>query len=239
LLFTVRNFKLPILEQMEVAQRATAILKGKDILNFVDILCPFLVSTPTILDTINNGSHDDFHPPYNYRSNLLRGNCDTILVETLASGSLYETVNAGLEELKQDCFSITRRYGQEKRGDLNHVTFGVDRSVDEEPSTLVPGTCTFIFLMYWSGSEEMERFKDPAGKTFGVRSKELEADWWSVKVLKRLAGFREEGAVVRAGTYDFRYRPKGWPSIVDFPEYSLSKFIKAKKRKSCGLCSVM
>jgi hypothetical protein len=224
---------------MEVAQRATAILKGNDVLNFVDVLCPFLVSTPTAIDTINNGSHDDFHPPYTYRSNRLRGDCDIILVETLASGSLYETVNAGLEELQQDCFSITRRYGQEKRGDLNHVTFGVDRSVDEGSSALVPGTCTFLFLMYWSGPEEMARFKDPARKSFGVRCKELNADWWSVKVLERIAGFREKGAVVRAGTYDFRYRPKGRSSIVDFPEYSLPKFIKAKKRKSCGRCSVM
>ncbi|PVH91287.1 hypothetical protein DM02DRAFT_706007 [Periconia macrospinosa] len=211
-------------DDMTGFQLAIARLKAKGMPRAIDSLSEFLTASPDINCILAPQQ-------IQYTTTI----CDVLLVRTPSSGSLYEEVDAALEEFREFfyyffCQRVVCRkpYAPDARGDIVAKVFGVDiRPGTEEYGN---GVCTFVFFIYWDSAEAMQRFKDPGQESFRKCKEKIDQDWWTREFLGRVEKFKDGGACVSTRTLDFSVC-RLWPFVPGSSGWSKSRDDKMRSMK--------
>lgn len=200
----------------------------------IDSLSPFLTSLPSIRHTQSPDRNEPFPSklfPFNER------HCDIFVLEAPSNGPLYESIHVEMMALRRDCNSLLpsilcRR--DQPFGDMNHAALGFDDCDEMIGSNLGSGTCTFIFLVYWTDPEAMARFKHPEQESIQKYGWKVRGDWWMKEVVERFARLENEGAWVKKGTFQMRDFEAGLPLI--WPDVEIVAKDKAGRIEGEGGC---
>lgn len=211
-------------------------LREKDLIGCLEILSPVLLRPPEIYHSQSSASH---HPlPAPEGPHEPRRDLDILIIRSSDTGPIYEIINRELLVLKQRCNRVSHWRScqiSSGPGDMDEALFAVDRRNNYSKSN--PGTCTFIFIIYWRSHEAMIRFKDPNQFARGPMESKLDRDWWQREVIDRINGIKNEGIPVRFGMYDARIRDQDiYPASLKY-----SRTIKSPKRRrwSFRLCKAI